>query len=341
MFKCDICSHEFKSKSGLSQHKKVAKFCKRLQSTNDTHEEENVCEFCQKQFTTNYSFRRHLQICKPKQVKENLEINIINKLKEQIIALETKLSIKESHVKSLERDISKLSKKSSTTNIINQTNIINTSFNITQERFNKLVREKYTYTLYEKGGEGGKELIIEFLSDDNGVLRAELADFSRNKFRLIDDNSNTFTYIDNHMLFSLCKQSKDLKLKLEEYGKRLIESPDSFSYITNTERAMNYVMIYKKKADFTHYVFHPTRTFINMFTQNKLLKLEKTDENEQKILEQLAQQTVQEDTDDDDDEHENDDENEDEDEDDEKDEEKEPKLLEVFEDTESESDEAD
>ena len=47
--KCDVCEQEFKSKSGVSKHKKVVHYQHRLK-----------CEDCEKYFTSNNALQHHL-----------------------------------------------------------------------------------------------------------------------------------------------------------------------------------------------------------------------------------------------------------------------------------------
>lgn len=57
MFVCEQCSKNFKTLSSLNHHIKTAKSCGELRHM------EYTCEFCMSKFTTNFSYKRHINNC--------------------------------------------------------------------------------------------------------------------------------------------------------------------------------------------------------------------------------------------------------------------------------------
>lgn len=81
-FKCEICFNIFKNNSILSNHKRTAKYCLKMQNKeNDKYN----CEYCDKKFTTKYSLELHCINCNIRKELENKENNSSHKkqLKEQ------------------------------------------------------------------------------------------------------------------------------------------------------------------------------------------------------------------------------------------------------------------
>jgi hypothetical protein len=62
MLKCEYCKSEFKTISSLNLHKKTAKYCLKKQATSEDKKLENICEFCGKSFSRNYT-KTHILSC--------------------------------------------------------------------------------------------------------------------------------------------------------------------------------------------------------------------------------------------------------------------------------------
>jgi len=262
-----------------------------------------TCKYCEKEFTKKFNYELHLQSCKNKlsflNEQSQLEIeelkNSILLLKQQIEkkddiikekdfflkekenSLKEKnnsLKEKENSLKEKDKIINKLlksntqqktisntSNKNSNNTYISQNNYYN--IDISQERFNQHIIDKYGFELYEKGGEGGCQLIIEFLSSSKNRYRAEIADNARNKIRLINIETDDVSFIDNNTLFGLCRKSEPLKKLLAEYGSKLLskkENPDDIQ--SNTEKVVFRKSMFRIKENFNTEIFYPIKCYI-------------------------------------------------------------------------------
>lgn len=71
---CNFCNSHFSSLYTLAAHKKNAKFCLALQTTDNIDKKEvHVCNYCDKPFTTKTNLNTHLSTCKSKQEHEKLD----------------------------------------------------------------------------------------------------------------------------------------------------------------------------------------------------------------------------------------------------------------------------
>ena len=83
-FQCIYCKKRFTSKSILENHQKSAKYCLKIQEkTNVAHDDiENdnnnnyICEYCNKSFTSNFRFQQHLKICLNKYKKNIIDLKL-------------------------------------------------------------------------------------------------------------------------------------------------------------------------------------------------------------------------------------------------------------------------
>lgn len=109
-----------------------------------------------------------------------------------------------------------------TTNI--QNNFNGQPIDTSQHRFDKIVQEKYDYNNYLKGAEGAKVILLKFLSDDKDNPQAKISDYARNKIKVLDLKTNKVVYLDPNTLQDMCKQSNQLRNKLNQYSLDLISS---------------------------------------------------------------------------------------------------------------------
>jgi hypothetical protein len=284
MFICEHCGSELKTLSNLKQHQKTVKSCLKIQTQKNLQPqlEEITCKYCNRTFTKKYNYESHINLCKGKdkhfleQEKHEVEHlkNTVMSLSLQLSQIKEILEQKDNQLTTLtlslkEKDdfIDKLIKKSSQNKSLNANTIINQNnyynIDISQERFNQLIKSKYDFNLYEKGGEGGRQLIIEFLSNTQNRYRAEIADYARNKIKLINIDSQEVTFIDNNTLFSLCKNSEPLKDLLISHGNTLLSKEDDPSSIqTNLDKVTFRTRMFRSKDSFNTEIFYPVKCYI-------------------------------------------------------------------------------
>ncbi len=107
-YKCEICFTVFKTKSSLSNHKRTAKYCLKIQNKeNDKYN----CKYCNKKFTTKYSLELHCINCSVKKAREindlKTETKKIKEVEFKLIEQEKqhKLELKEQEIKYLKENI--------------------------------------------------------------------------------------------------------------------------------------------------------------------------------------------------------------------------------------------
>jgi hypothetical protein len=151
--------------------------------------------------------------------------------KEKLIKdrMKDKLKIQELENKLLKEKL-KASSKVVNNNITNVTNNIITNnktvnkyillygmepLDLSQKRFDNIIEDKYTYMTHVNC-KLVPEIILKFLSNEQDKVVGLLTDESRMKIKCIDDNLKIQT-LDPQSIVNLCKASKPMKEKTEEY----------------------------------------------------------------------------------------------------------------------------
>ena len=81
-FDCKFCKKQFSSKSNLIHHQNNARYCKELQKNSDLDIENNIenikfiCEYCNKDFSSNHRYKKHLDICLEKYKKNIIDLKL-------------------------------------------------------------------------------------------------------------------------------------------------------------------------------------------------------------------------------------------------------------------------
>jgi hypothetical protein len=205
MFSCKICTKIFKSKYNLERHDKS---CKGQPIITDFR-----CDYCFKYLCKKQSLEEHKEICKVKKNKEEI--------------LETKLKLKE-----IENELLKEQLKAAPKVVNNITNITNNITNnktvnkyillygmepldLSQKRFDNIIEDKYTYMTHVNC-KLVPEIILKFLSNEQDKVVGLLTDENRMRIKCIDDKLKIQTF-DPQSFVDLCKASKPMKSKTEEY----------------------------------------------------------------------------------------------------------------------------
>jgi hypothetical protein len=191
--------------------------------------------------------------------KHQEEINILNKkYEEEITKLKNKISEQEKRIIQidttnliLKENIRELNRKNdsllnNSKLVINQTNNNYIGVEFSQQCFDKVVEDKYTYQYYVEGKEGAKKLIINFLYRDDDIKEVIVTDSSRDKIKIMDCYGN-FKTINFDQLYILCKESKTLSNLLKEYSKKFFESHTNDPFEEITEQVIMRNLLFKKK----------------------------------------------------------------------------------------------
>jgi hypothetical protein len=224
-----------------------------------TKDKNKICQYCDKSFFSLQRRKTHEEICSVKEFRDkiidqkNEEIQLLktdheNKIKQyenQINELKSTNSSLQSQINKLtqqyidfssnvaknytkvENQISNSNNTNSNNTIgnINNTNItINTlqPLDISMERFDQIVNEKYNYDLYRRIKESCKMLILDFLSDDYGKLQVVICDSSRGKFKVLDKSTNSLKRISINYIHDYIKRSNALTVKLKEFNQHFL-----------------------------------------------------------------------------------------------------------------------
>jgi len=77
MSQCEFCQNTYTSISALNYHKKTAKYCLKIQNEINSRVSlvPYLCEFCNKEFTKQIKYKKHVDVCK---IKVNNEKNTLN-----------------------------------------------------------------------------------------------------------------------------------------------------------------------------------------------------------------------------------------------------------------------
>ena len=200
---CQFCSKEFKTKYLLNKHQTQAKYCLKIQESQNFEKIITsfvTCKFCNKNFSSS-TFNRHDSTCKKKN----------QALIEEIAMLKMKAEIGSIYKESAERaqaTIDEIAKqptyqKNSTRNIQNNLMISSlTPLDLTQARVDSIINEKYTKSDFYEGQKGAAHLIHKhLLTDSNGKSQIVCTDTERGTFHHIDTNGeHVVDYKNSHLI---------------------------------------------------------------------------------------------------------------------------------------------
>ena len=208
---CEFCNHSFSSKGILISHQKSAKYCLKLQNKNN---ENFICNFCNKIFTSQYNLNEHFNTCKQKQ-HEEMEIRLkdgfvkeIEYLTEKLKEMETnytrqldeknryyhqKLEEKETTITKLETKLEKFENAviANTRNPIttNNTIVLNTLNLNDTEKFKSIIGEGLNKNVVCNGQRGLAKFVFDhILKGPDGKLMYKCVDPSRHNFEFTNSD---------------------------------------------------------------------------------------------------------------------------------------------------------
>jgi hypothetical protein len=184
---CDICNNNYSSKFNLKRHKEKC----------NSEKKPFKCE-CSKEYSSEKYFIEHKSKCSYlmlKEMKENIE-TIKNEQQR----------VKENKTINITNNIQ--------ANFIIKGNIV-FPLDLSQSRFDRIADKNYTYKVYENNSVV-RDVIIPYLSTDDGKPSAVVTDKSRMTIKCVDLNNKIITH-DPNTIVTLCSSSKPLKEKHVEY----------------------------------------------------------------------------------------------------------------------------
>ena len=230
---CNFCSKQFKTKYLLRTHQTHAKYCLKLQESQNSEEIISslvTCKFCQKTFSSK-NFSRHDAICKKKNqvLIEEIARLKIDKERDEKEIYKNLAERSQSTAERAQATIEEIAKrptyqKNSTKNIQNNLMISNlTPLDLSQARVNSIIDEKYTKNDFYEGQKGAAHVIHKhILTDDSGKSQIICTDTERGTFHHIDVNGEHIVdYKNAHLIdrVHLPLKRKAGKFAAEEYVK--------------------------------------------------------------------------------------------------------------------------
>jgi len=210
MFSCEFCSKELTSKFNLERHLKT---CKKRGLEKEKYE----CDKCRKEFSTKWYYEEHIHLCKVKEKNKTKkeQANLRDIIKELKNVKEELRQLKEI----------KPQKVSYVQNVVNIHGL--EPLDLSQERFDRIVEENYTYEVYCKIGVG-KFIIAPYYCNDEGKPNVHLSDHTRMTMKYINMN-NKVSYHKPFDVLCLTRNSKILEKLTQDYEKEYLK-PDPDVY---------------------------------------------------------------------------------------------------------------
>jgi len=200
---CQFCSNEFKTKYLLNNHQKQAKYCLKIQESQNSEEIITsfiTCKYCNKNFSTG-NFSRHDSSCK-KKIKSLTEE--ISKLKDE------KVEIYKAVAERAQATIEEIAKKptyhkTSTKNIQNNIIATLTPLDLSQARVAFTIAEKYTKSDFYQGQKGVAQIVHKhLLTDTSGKSQIICTDAKQGAFHHKSlDGEQVVDYENAHLIKSV------------------------------------------------------------------------------------------------------------------------------------------
>jgi D-lyxose ketol-isomerase len=240
---CQFCNKEFSTKITLYQHQQKAKYCLTLQGVTNSNYQ---CDYCEKILSTHERLITHINACKIKQKKDEIDKenaitfeykNNIKELQNEILNYQDKLQEKNDYIAKLEAKLEKLettvttialeaktpakaasSTTNNTTNLITVTN--NNYLNLSQEHIKKVLSEKLNYNVVYAGQAGLAKFVFDYmLTDEDGNVIYRCVDPSRQTFEFIDEKGEKVRDVKAEKLIQSLLKGDVIRYGLEEAAK--------------------------------------------------------------------------------------------------------------------------
>ena len=280
-FICEFCKKQLSQNSNLKVHyesckqKQIYDLKKNIEKEYEEKIQEIKQEFHREINEIQNTHQKEINELKNTHQKE-IDINKQESNNKMVVTkakLEAELKYKSLLINDLKSQLKKLNEtkpvqypisNNTTTNI----QVINNqygSIDFSQERFDKIVEEKLTYDLFIKGKFAGRQLLIDFFTDELGILRIEICDDARDKLKIIDNKNGQPTIITDITLFNKFINSKTLKEYIIKYVEQFTKSQefDQHSCITFSEK----ILFYKNESRFRKHIYTYFKDHIRQFGQ--------------------------------------------------------------------------
>lgn len=206
MYTCNFCNTDFDKKSSLTRHQTTARFCLKLQETNNTKIEKRLfeCESCKKELTSKPRLEYHINICKE---KKKLDIQKLTKTEDQKY---TDLQLQINQLKKELEETKTRSIVANTNNTINITNFDNSTHNygsILTYMTPEVVKETFEKNYKLEDFFGAQKALAEFTTK-NFLMGKNKAlylckDKARNRFSFTDEDKNEIEDLNAAILIKL------------------------------------------------------------------------------------------------------------------------------------------
>ena len=261
---CQFCGKQCKTKYILNNHQTQAKYCLKIQESQNSQEtiiaNLMLCEYCSKNFSR-ATFKRHDSTCKKKiqYLTQEIEMMKLKSEKDQEISILKIKAEKDQEITKLkvekEKDEKEIYKnfaerfeqiakqptyqKNSTRNIQNNLMISNlTPLDLSQARVDSIIDEKYTKNDFYEGQKGAAHVIHKhILTDSNGKPQIVCTDTERGTFHHIDINGeHVVDYKNVHLINQV---HSPLKRKAGKFAaEECVKNPEAFKEIIMNESSI-------------------------------------------------------------------------------------------------------
>ena len=294
-FSCEDCGYVFGRNQELIKHKPR---CKKGVKTKEIY----TCEGCSKEYTMKSIFLKHIDACKIREEKIRVKLSEqqpipeevpvseeqpIPDVKEESISstIEDSLESQNKKIEKLASEIAELKKKPQI--VVNKTvinNIIKNKYvqnnmllyglkplDLSQERFNEIVDNKYSYKVYTNYGIV-KDVFLNFFSNEEGEVCVMLSDRDRMKLKCIDKDKGVI-YHDPKSIVGMCSSSEPLKEKTKEYEEQLTTNVYGDPNTVNIEDALKRREIIKDEKGMKRLMSQSSEKFLKKEISPDLLKM--------------------------------------------------------------------
>ena len=234
---CQFCGKQSKTKYHLNIHQTQAKYCLKIQESQNSKEIIAflvTCKFCDKNFSSG-SFNRHELTCKK---KNQFLIGEIAKLKDEKVEIYKNLAERSQIVI---EEIAKKPMYQKTSNRIVQNNLMIsnlTPMQLIQPNVESVIASNYTSNDFYGGQKGAAQMIYKhFVADDNGKSKIICTDIKQGAFHHKDSNGeHIIDYNNFHLIKTVHAPLK--KKACEIAAEELVKYPDMVKEINKNSSSI-------------------------------------------------------------------------------------------------------